>query len=162
MASENPGGDPILWVEGESPEFAEAIGRAQATFVQGFAEPLAREHAADQWANVGAAIVKVFFPDPAEPGRGEHLWVDYHRWTGQWIVGELTGEPTLPNLRPGQRVRAPLSRLSDWVSVIGGKASGGFTLPLILASVPEAAAAAIRSQPPFSWFASPGGGPAAG
>jgi uncharacterized protein YegJ (DUF2314 family) len=81
------------------------------------------------------------------------MWVSYHRWTGQWIVGELTGEPTVANLRPGQRVRAPLARLSDWVSVIDAKASGGFTLPLVLARVPEADATALRSQPPFSWFA---------
>jgi uncharacterized protein YegJ (DUF2314 family) len=146
--------EPILWVEGETPDFVAAIRRAQATFVPSFAEPLAREESETQWANVEAAIVKIFFPDPSDPTCGEHLWVNYHRWTGEWVVGEMTGEPRLPNLKPGQRVRAPLARLSDWVSVIKGKASGGFTLPLVLSSVSAEDAAALRREPPFCWFAS--------
>lgn len=145
--------DPILWVEGENPEFVRAIRQAQTTFVESFAQPLAQAESEGNWEKVTAAIVKVFFPDPTDPLRGEHLWVSFHRWTGQWIVGELTGEPKLPNLSSGQRVRVRLSNLSDWVSVIEGKATGGFTLPLILANMSETDAAAFRTRPPYCWFA---------
>jgi uncharacterized protein YegJ (DUF2314 family) len=152
MSANSENNDPIIWIEGEDPEFVKAIHKAQATFVKDFADPLAREEQADQCARVDAAIVKIFFPDPADPLKGEHLWVNFHRWTGQWIVGELTGEPNLPNLRVGQRVRVHLERLSDWVLVIGGKATGGFTLPLITARMPEADVGALTEQPPFCWF----------
>ena len=71
--------DEILRVEAEDPEMARAILAAQVSFPE-FARQAELEHFRVVPAFEMVAI-KAFFPDPARPGSGEHMFVPTSRPT---------------------------------------------------------------------------------
>ncbi|HWA25840.1 MAG TPA: DUF2314 domain-containing protein [Lacunisphaera sp.] len=143
--------DPIFTVSGNDPEMNAAIKKAQDSFPE-FIRELELESRRVIPA-LDEAIVKAFFFDPESPEEGEHMFVESIRFEDGMIHGVLSGEPQhLQSYSLGQEVSFPVSRVSDWFVVIGGRGKGGYTLEIIARRMPATVYREARSQPPFSWF----------
>ncbi len=144
--------NPHVWVSGADEEMNAAIKMAQQTFPEFVAE-LELESRRIIPA-LDYAVVKAFFSDPATPDQGEDMFVSDVRVEGQTVHGILNGTPRfVTSLSEGQRVSFPVSRISDWFIVRGGRGKGGHLIDLIAKRMPRADYEAVSSQPPFSWFA---------
>ena len=144
--------DPLFWLSGTDTEMNAAIKMAQQTFSE-FVSELELESRRVVPA-LDYAVVKAFFCEPATPGQGEHMFVSEVRLEGQTVHGVLTGTPQfVTSLKEGQPVSFPVSRISDWFIVIGGRGRGGHTIDLIGKRMPRPEYHVAASQPPFSWFA---------
>ena len=144
--------DDILWIEAEDPEMARAIRAAQGSFPE-FARQAELEHFRIVPAFETIAI-KAFFPDPARPGYGEHMFVTDISTDGKSISGILASEPGFASdLKEGGEVSFPIPRLSDWFLVSGGKGIGGFTIDVLRDRFPEGSAQGIRRVPAVrAWY----------
>lgn len=139
----------MSWLAGEDPEMARAIEAAQASFTE-FARQAELENFRPEPAFDEIAI-KAFFPNPQQPEDGEHLYATFVATDGQTIEAILDADPYfVPGLAEGQRVRFPLSQLSDWLLVINGRGLGGFTLDVEMRRLTEA----HFGHPPYCWYRS--------
>ncbi len=145
------GEDGIFWISGENEMMSRAIRAAQATFPE-----FARQVDLERFRVIPAfesIAVKAFFPHPAEPTRGEHMFVAEISTDGQIISGVLNNDPhDIPGLRDGDRVSFPLSRLSDWILASGNRGFGGFTLDVMIRNFSPEQLRVYGSQPPICWF----------
>lgn len=144
--------DPgIFWISGENEEMGRAIRAAQDTFPE-----FARHVDLERFRIVPAfhtVAVKAFFPLPDDPVRGEHMFVAEVSTDGRTITGVLNNDPNdIPDLKAGDRVSFPLSRLSDWLLVTGNRGYGGFTLDVMLRHFSPEQFRYFGSQQPICWY----------
>ena len=129
--------------------------KAIALAQQGFPE-LVRELEIDSHRVLSAleiCVLKVFFPKPDDPEIGEHIFVDEISIEGDQIRGVLADSPIyLWNVKEGQTVCFPVTRVTDWFLVGGGVPRGGFTLDLLAAKMDAEERDSIRDKPPFVWY----------
>ncbi len=143
--------DPILWIDSEDPAMAGAIQAAQESFPE-FARQAELEHFRIIPAFAAVAI-KAFFPDPARPGSGEHMFVTDISTNGQSITGTLASQPGFASdLQEGQEVTFPVSRLSDWFLVNGDQGIGGFTIDVLRDQFSEEQRQEFDEYPPYAWY----------
>lgn len=103
-----------------------AIAKAQATLPVFFAR-LARPERGDSDFQI-----KIRF-ETSKPPAGEHVWADDVVREGDKVSATIATDPNdIPNLRRGQRVTIPLSQVTDWLYVRGGKYHGAFTVRALL------------------------------
>jgi uncharacterized protein YegJ (DUF2314 family) len=83
------------------------------------------------------SMVKLPFTDgPRTDGHGEyeHMWIGDVDFDGETLSGNLLNSPNwLTSVREGDAVRAPFSRLRDWLMTADGQAYGGFSVNQIRA-----------------------------
>lgn len=126
------------------------------------ATEMARARFPDFWKEVSAdyrrvipaldgSMVKAYFDDPGGSAQGgEHMWVKEVEFDGKTITGVLADAPHhLRSVRPGQQVKFPLERLTDWFYVDGGKAIGAFTVRVLRSRMNEQERRAHDSHYPF-------------
>lgn len=142
----------IVWTDGEDPDMIRAIENAQITFPE-----FARQAELENFRIVPGFVqiaVKAFFPDPARPTKGEHMFVTDVHTDGNTITGILASDPNDPRLGvvEGQEVKFPVSRLSDWFLVTDRMGLGGFTIDVLKRQMPLSQLKAYQNQPPLSWY----------
>ncbi len=68
----------------------------------------------------------------------EHIWLTEPTFASGRVSGQVGNEPVNATfLRPGQRVSAPESDVSDWMYVESGVLRGGYTLRVLLSRLPS-------------------------
>lgn len=120
----------IYGVEGESEDFRAAVASARRTFKFFWREMSWERRRIVQALDLAA--IKVSFstdsPDPDSPSV-ENMWVTDVDFDGQTLSGVLMNEPEwVSSINAGDPVSVPLTRLNDWVYVLGGRVFGGFTI----------------------------------
>lgn len=152
VADDQPDANALHWTAAEDPEMAQAIQAAQATFTD-FARHAELEHfrIIPGFTHIG---VKAFFANPNRPGSGEHMFVEQIATDGKTITGILTSTPhAIPSLREGQRVKFPVSDLSDWFLVHhDDRGLGGFTIDVMKRQMDPGDLKQYESQPPLMWY----------
>src|SRR5262245_47463842 len=137
-ATQQVASEAILWMAGDDRAMARAIAAAQSTFLE-----FARQVELENFRTVPGfeeIAVKAFFADSTAVDygenmfdkHGEHMFVSDISTDGKSLTGVLASEPdAVPGLSAGQEVAFPVSRLSDWFLVTGGKGVGGFTIDVL-------------------------------
>jgi uncharacterized protein YegJ (DUF2314 family) len=91
--------------------------------------------------------VKVAFRHPVGDGV-EHIWLMEPSFSDGMIAGIVGNEPLhVLDVKLGQRVSAPVDRLSDWMYVHDGVLHGGYTIRALLERMP----AEERAQALAEW-----------
>ena len=126
---------PIIRYPGDDEDLVRAYQRAQETFGHYLREMT--------WEyrriipGVQISQIKARFDDEEIGGDGdpEHMWIADATFDGIEITGTLNNDPNwLKSVKAGDTVTFPLSRLSDWLLVVGqGEVYGGFTIQVMRA-----------------------------
>lgn len=98
---------------------------------------------------LSVACVKVLFTDEVNGEEvGEHMWINDVEFDGENVSGVLVNEPNdVKNVKNGDFVKAPLSRVSDWLFVINGRSYGGFSVHALRANM----SAKERTEYDLAW-----------
>ena len=142
---------PVLWIEAEDPAMGNAIKSAQTSFLE-FARLADLEHHRVVPVHDEVAI-KAFFPDPAHPGRGEHIFLTDVSTDGKTVTATLNTSPNFKSeLEEGDETTFPISNVSDWFLVTHGKGIGGFTIDVMWDQFPEEQRGLYQNSPPIVWY----------
>ena len=143
--------EQIVWMSGEDPEMVGAIAAAQATFLE-----FARQAELERFRIVPAfhaIAMKAFFPDPAQPGCGEHMFVTDISTDGKSVTGTLASDPNnIPGLAAGQQVTFPVANVSDWFLAADEKGIGGFTVDVMKKHMSVEQRAELEQCEPLAWY----------
>jgi uncharacterized protein YegJ (DUF2314 family) len=135
---------PIVRVATDDEAMNHAIDRARATS----GELLARLRNPPRTQSYLGVKVRVGGADGAE-----HIWLYDVRLEGEQIVGRLLDDAEYyPNVHRGDEVRVSPSQISDWMTIDGGRACGGFTVRVMLPMMSEAERADYFSSMKISRF----------
>lgn len=128
--SREPSTGPVIEVGGDDAEMNEAMEKARTTFASAWEE---YRDGGDPANDEGAEfMVKAYFVDEEEDAEGEHMWVGGLSYDGETISGTLLSEPRdLRSVALHDAVAFPLDRLSDWMWVREGVATGAWTVQLL-------------------------------
>ena len=125
ISSENSN---VVSVHESDAEMNAAIAEAQATlrtFIEMTTAPS---------PNVTNATIKVKFP---YDGGDEHIWVNDVVHENGTFTGTVDEDPLYaPGVRAGQRVSVTADRISDWLVVEDGVLHGGYTIKVLIKSLP--------------------------
>ena len=136
------------------PEVISAIGAARATFSDFQAE--ADADLRRLIPVLDDALVKVYIVRPDAPEVGEHLWLRYigpDPDTADRFRGVMLSTPidVAGVVAEGDTVNLPVSSLSDWLYVKGGKAHGAYTVKVLRSRMSEADRKEHDEGYPFSF-----------
>jgi uncharacterized protein YegJ (DUF2314 family) len=126
---------PVIMFKGDDEEMARASQQARETF-RYFWRELSWERRRIV-PGLDVSIVKAAFtdePDSADSAdvECEHMWIHEVGFNGDTVTGILGNAPNwLKSVSEGDEVKVPMSRLSDWLYAIRGRAYGGFTVNLL-------------------------------
>ncbi|RBL90950.1 DUF2314 domain-containing protein [Chitinophaga flava] len=123
----------IFYSEGDDPAMLGAFKKAQETFKYCWRE-LSWESRRIVPALDFACVKIAFSEETGTPGKPivEYMWVNEISFDGETVRGVLINEPDrLQNVKNGDYVEAPLSRICDWLLATEGKSYGGFTVQLL-------------------------------
>ncbi len=124
-----PDGDPAM---------AAAVRKARATL------PAFLEASRHPKPGTEAYAVKVGL-GPA--GRQEFFWLAPFTVTGDEVTGQLDNTPeTIPGYRKGDKVKLPLSRVTDWMYVENGAMQGNYSACALLTHEAPAERAMFERQ----------------
>jgi uncharacterized protein YegJ (DUF2314 family) len=116
-----------------------AIVKAQASMPV-FFERLTKPQPGDE-----GFAVKIHYPTTGNDG--EHIWANNVVREGDQVSATINNQPAkIPDLKMGQRVTAPITRLSDWMYVNGGKVYGGQSIRVLVPALPKADADRIKAM----------------
>jgi len=110
----------------------DAIKKAQDTFKYFWRELYWERHRIIPALDI--ANVKVIFTQESSSDTplAEHMWIDDIDFDGINVKGFLINKPDiLTNIKQGDFVEIPLSRITDWLFSTGGKVYGGFTIQVM-------------------------------
>lgn len=125
ISSENPN---VISVHESDEEMNAAIAEAQAT-LQTFVEKTSPAS-----PNVTNATIKVKFP---YDGGDEHIWVNDVVHESGTFTGTVDEDAIYaPGVRAGQRITVTADRISDWLVVEDGVLHGGYTIKVLIRSLP--------------------------
>lgn len=136
LATNGSTSSPVFFSEDDDPEMERAYENARAAFRYFWREVL--------WDRrrivpaLGLTGVKAPFSDDGDARRSgggtgvEHMWLSNIDFDGLAVTGVLTNAPNwLTTIKQGDLLRVPLSRISDWMYVIGGEVFGAYTVNLL-------------------------------
>ena len=125
----------VASVDSEDPEMNRAIADAKRALPD-FLEVL---------ENPPRGATRIGFKFPL--GGWEHIWVGDVRRDGTFLIGRLDNAPIQEAFSQGDRVRVPLSEVSDWAWMgRDGVMRGQFTTRVLLDRLNPATADAIRES----------------
>lgn len=124
----------ITRVKTEDAAMNEAMEKARETFPAAWLE--IQKDGSRIIPALSMILVKAHFSDQTQLGSKaddiEHMWVEDFTFDGKEITGTLASRPgKLKSVKEGDKVRFPLSRLSDWSYAADGKVQGAFTVKLL-------------------------------
>ncbi len=143
--------EPISWFDGEDKEMLEAINSAQSNF-QLFVNAIDEDNRRILPV-LEDALVKYAFPATKGKVKVEHMFLSNIKIVEDHLTGVLVSEPMYTNkVKPGQTVEIDPSRVSDWLYVINGVGTGGFTFKVMYSKFSEQEKKLYGNEPPFSWI----------
>jgi uncharacterized protein YegJ (DUF2314 family) len=90
--------------------------------------------------------VKIAYPTRAK-NSNEHIWANNVVRSGDMVAATINNDPRdIADLKRGQRVNVPISRITDWMYVRDGKFYGAQTLRAVLSRMPKEQADAYRAK----------------
>ncbi|WP_299193362.1 DUF2314 domain-containing protein [uncultured Erythrobacter sp.] len=130
--------DDVERVESSDPEMNAAIETAQQTLPDFLA----------MLADPPRGVSQIGFKFPL--GGWEHIWVHDVRRDGDYLTGRLSNVPMQEEWKQNERVRVPLSEVSDWAWMdADGVMRGQHTTRVLLSRIDPQMAAAIAES--FGW-----------
>jgi uncharacterized protein YegJ (DUF2314 family) len=127
----------IVTVPSDDKAMNAAIAKAQASLPTFFAR-LAKPLPGDQ-----GFAVKIHYVTTGDSG--EHIWANDVVREGDQVSATINNQPAkIPNLKMGQRVAVPLTRLTDWMYMNSGKIYGGQSIRALLPTLPKADADRLK------------------
>jgi Uncharacterized protein conserved in bacteria len=143
--------EPIAWFEGEDQEMLEAIHLAQLNFPQFF--KAIEEESRRIIPAFEDALVKYAFPATKNKVTVEHMFLSDIQINGNALTGVLVSEPMYTDaVEAGQTVEIEPSRVSDWLYVINGAGTGGYTFKVMYSRFSEREKEMYGHEPPFVWI----------
>lgn len=143
--------EPIAWFEGEDQEMLEAIHLAQSNFpifLKAIAEESRRIFPAFE-----DALVKYAFPATKNNVQVEHMFLSNIQMNENCLSGVIVSEPMYTDaVKAGQVVEIEPSRVSDWLYVINGVGTGGYTFKVMYSRFSEQDKRMYGNEPPFIWI----------
>jgi uncharacterized protein YegJ (DUF2314 family) len=116
-----------------------AISKAQASLPV-FFERLTKPQPGDERFSV-----KIRYATTGDSG--EHIWANDVVREGDKVSATIGNKPAdIPNLKMGQRVTVPVTQLTDWMYMNGGKIHGGQTIRALLPTLPKADADRLKAM----------------
>jgi uncharacterized protein YegJ (DUF2314 family) len=146
-----PAAPAIAWFGGEDAAMKAAIAKAQAGLPE-FKSMVAGQ--GDPGRAIEVALVKYGFAAKTRGAEVEHVFLgDVHAKDGA-LWGVVNADPVYTDeVSEGDMVMIEDARVSDWLYVIDGKGTGGFTFKLMWKAFSPEEKAAYGGQPPFLWLA---------
>lgn len=146
-----PKSAPIAWFSGESAAMNAAIGEAQSKFSE-FRHAIDRQGTRDN-PPLEMALVKYAFAAKKPGVAVEHVYIgDVESKNGR-LWGVVNANPVYTNeVAEGDVIEIQPDRVSDWLYVVDGAGTGGFTFRLMWNGFSPDEKAAYRSEPPFVWL----------
>ena len=147
----NRAAPPIAWFGGEDAEMNAAIAQAQAGFAH-FAE-VVTHGATDAAPPPEVTLVKYAFVARKGAAKVEHVFLgDVHGRDGA-LWGTVDADPVhTDEVAEGDLIEIDHERVSDWLYVVDGKGTGGFTFSVMWKNFSHEEKRAYGSQPPFVWL----------
>ena len=146
--------EPLSWFEGEDPQMQAAIKQAQESF-QEFVKAIALEQRR-VIPVIEDSLVKYAFPATKMGVKVEHIFLSDIELANGVLSGVINNEPMYTDeVEEGQRIDIDPSRVSDWLYVIQGKGTGGFTFKLMWSRFSRKEKAEYGGHPPFVWIINP-------
>lgn len=143
--------EPIAWFEGEDKEMLEAIHLAQSNFpvfLKAIEEESRRIIPAFE-----DALVKYAFPTTKNKVKVEHMFLSNIQIKVNCLSGVITSDPMYTDaVKAGQTVEIEPSRISDWLYVINGAGTGGYTFKVMYSRFSEREKEMYGNEPPFVWI----------
>ena len=140
----------LAWLTTEDKKMAIAIRKAQREFSK-FTEEMDKEKRRMVPA-LDYSGLKIFVPVDSSRNNGEHIFVNYVGMEGNQIVGTVACDPQFVQYVEGETIKVPKTDLSDWFYVVDGKGVGGYTFPVIAATLDKKQLALAKTNPPMMWF----------
>jgi uncharacterized protein YegJ (DUF2314 family) len=132
---------PTVGVSPADEEMNAAIREAQRT-IEEFERRIAAPTPTQSYASL-----KVKFE---EAGKVEHIWLDKVRFADGVFEGEIGNAPeSIQRLKLGDKVKARLEDISDWMVVDGKQLIGGYSVRLLRKRMSEQERAEFDSGMPF-------------
>lgn len=129
---------PFTRLEKHDQAMIDAIAKAQST-LDAFLTRAAKPQRGDSDFSV-----KIRY-DTGKPDDAEYIWASDPVRQGNNVTATIANEPRdIPDLREGQRVTVPLSRIVDWMYWSGGRIYGGYTMRALLPHIPKVDADKFR------------------
>jgi uncharacterized protein YegJ (DUF2314 family) len=131
LRSENPLAElregyyvPIIGISDDDPELQAAVAEARRRWPEFVAAFEARSSSEDDHYSVKAPF--------GDDDNVEFMWVEVTAIERETIFGTLANDPAnIPSLTCGDRVQISVAKLSDWIVVVDGEMTGGFSLKVI-------------------------------
>ncbi|HEX3047594.1 MAG TPA: DUF2314 domain-containing protein [Bacillota bacterium] len=143
--------EPVVWFEGEDQEMLEAIHLAQSNFSQ-FLDAI-EEESRRIVPVFEDALVKYAFPATKNKVKVEHMFLSNIQFNGNCLSGVVVSEPMYTDaVKAGQTVEIEPSRVSDWLYVIDGAGTGGYTFKVMYSRFSEREKKMYGNEPPFVWI----------
>ncbi len=143
--------EAIAWFEGEDKEMLMAINSAQSNF------PIFLKAMEEESKRIVPAfedaLVKYAFPATKHEVKVEHMFLSEIRFNGNFLSGILVSDPMYTDaVKVGQTIEIEPSRVSDWLYVINGVGTGGYTFKIIYSRFSEQEKEYYSNEPPFVWI----------
>ncbi len=143
--------EPVAWFAGEDQEMLEAIHLAQKNFPQ-FLKAM-EEESRRILPVFEDALVKYAFPATKNEVQVEHMFLSNIQVNGSRLSGMIASEPMYTDaVKVGQTVEIEPSRVSDWLYVINGAGTGGYTFQVMYSRFSEREKEMYGNEPPFVWI----------
>ena len=89
--------------------------------------------------------VKIHYPTSGKGG--EHIWASVVKHDAAEVTAVISNDPQdIANLKRGQTVTVPKTRLTDWMFFRNDKIHGGQTIRALLPKLPPAQAEGLRAM----------------
>ncbi|MCG8461416.1 MAG: DUF2314 domain-containing protein [Holophagales bacterium] len=138
--------DPLFWKPGEDREMTAAIESAQANF-----DSLLGALRSD--LNIEEAFVKLMLPGKFHGVVAEHVYVSDLTLEGDTLFGVIDSDIMYTDeFDCGDRVPINRDCISDWMYVVDGIGTGGYTLQLMWSQFSDEERGEYKSEPPFCWL----------
>ena len=141
-----PDSDPVAWISGEDKRMGEAILKAQLQF-DDFLSALQNNQ------EIESSLLKYMYRGTKEGVECEHLFVSDLFFDDGRLCGHIDSDPQYTDeVKSGDRVEIEYHRVSDWLYVINGTGTGGFTFRVMWDNFSEEERSLYQDYPPFCWI----------
>lgn len=142
---------PVSWFEGSDDEMLKAIRESQSS-IGSFIAAIEEENRRVVPA-FDAALVKYAFPATKQGVKVEHIFLSDVTIRGNQLSGIVNDAPRYTDeVKEGDVVAIDTERVSDWLYVVNGVGTGGYTFRVMWKKFTEAERAGYGQHPPFAWL----------
>ena len=141
----------VYTFEAEDPEMLVAIRAAQSSYSEFLSE--LRKEGQRIVPAMEESLVKYAFMVKSSSVDVEHMFLSDLEFRGEGLVGTLTSEPVnVRDVKAGDEIEIDPKRVTDWMYVVDGRGTGGFTFKVMWNRFSSDEKSEYREQPPFIWL----------